>query len=218
MKKKIRVAIVDDDYIYRQVLIAYLKQNKTFDIIFDCSNGKEFIEALLKHKPDIVLLDIEMSIMDGIETTAYLFKHYPEIKILIHTMHNEDGLSHDLIAKGAHGFLLKEKGFQEVTEAIHVMKKHGYYFEGWNLQKIITAKNGNKNEAPPTGINFTKRELEIIRLICKENTNQEIADKLFISKRTVDGHRDNILQKTKVRNVAGLVKFALHHGLITLNE
>jgi two-component system response regulator DegU len=218
MKENITVAIVDDDCIYKQVLINYLKQFKNINIILVCSNGKELMDTLLNQKPDILLLDLGMPIMDGRKTTEYLNRHYPEIKILILTGHNDYGLSKELIKKGAHGFLLKAKGIEVVPDAIQAMNKYGYYFEGSDLQKIVRAKNGNKNEAVSIKIDFTKRELEIIRLICEENTNQEIAKKLYISKRTVEGHRDNIFQKTKVRNVVGLAIFAMHYGLITFNE
>jgi two-component system response regulator DegU len=215
MKRLIKLAIVDDNVFFRKSLANLIGSCKDFEIIIEASDGKELIHALEKQKPDVVLLDLEMPGMNGIKTTHYLSKHHPDIKNLILTMHNDEKLSHHLIEKGANGFLLKDADLNKLIDAIYTVSKHEYYFAGWDLQRIIAAKKIKKKRMLVKGTQFTGRELEVIDLICQQYTNKEISDRLFISMRTVDGHRDSILQKAQARNAVGLVMYAIRNGLIT---
>jgi DNA-binding NarL/FixJ family response regulator len=215
MKRKIKIAIVDDDPIYRQILSTYFKRFEDLKIVVNCSNGKELIENLLKQKPHVALLDVEMPVMDGRETTKYLNKNHPEIKILILTSYHDYELSNDLIKKGAHGFFIKGKGLEWVIDAIQTISKQDYYLKDWDLQKIITTTNGRKEVVFFSDIKFSDKEIKVIRLLCAEKTSKEISEKLFMSKRTIDGYRTRIYKKTNVGNVAGLVTYAMQHGLIS---
>lgn len=217
MQHLIKLAVVDDSLFYRQALIKSLEKNKDLKIIIEALNGKDLINAI-EHKklePDIILLDLEMPVMDGVKTTEYLSRHHPDIKILILTQHNDEGISQELIKKGANGFLFKKNGLEKIVDAIYSVAKYQYYFAGWNLQKIVTAKNNVRKRLYKNKVQFSKRELEIMELICQQYTNKEISDKLYISTRTVDGHRDKLLQKTNSYNSVGLAMYAMQNGLIT---
>ncbi len=218
MNKIIKLAIVEDDAIYRRILGNYLQQFNDFKIIIECSNGKEFIDALQKQTPDVVLLDLGMPVMNGTETTEYLSEYYPQIKKIILTVHNEENIFLDLIKKGANWFLQKDDGINQVADAIYSVCKHQYYFAGWELRNIVTAKDGKKDAAFLNEMKFTDKELEVIKLLCGGNTNYDISEKLFMSKRTVEGYRSRIFKKANVFSLAGLVIYAMRCGLINLND
>ncbi len=216
MKSAIKLAIADDDEIYRKVLIAHINMFKDMEVVLQVANGKELMDALPHSpKPDMILLDLEMPVMGGKETLELLCKAYPTIKVLMLTMHNDDELFNYLIEKGANSFIPKQIGFALIIEAIYTVKKAGYYFANVDLKTIIAAKKTYKqNIDAKDAIVFTNREKEIIQLIYQGYTNKEISDKLFISQRTVDAHRNNILQKAQVRNASSLMAFAIKNNLI----
>ena len=229
MDKKIKLALVDDNDTYRKILTNYLTKFKDLEIIIESFNGKEFISALSTQKPDIVLLDLEMPVMDGRETTAYLSEHHPEIKILILTIHRDENLSQELIKKGANGFLLKDNGFSKVIDAIYSIAKHQYYFAGWDLKKILLAKNraANINEGkhipPLVQVNFTaadstnvllsEQEKIILQHICAGLSSKMIGEKMFLSYRTIENKRIKLYEKTGANSLAELIKFALSNQL-----
>jgi DNA-binding NarL/FixJ family response regulator len=215
MENTIKLAIVDDDNLFRSVLAALIKPHKGIEIIMSLINGQELINALPNQTPDIVILDLEMPVMDGIKTTDFLCEKYPDIKILILTGHTNEELFNYLIRKGVNGFLPKKNNFAIIIEAIYSIEKNGYYFANLDLKKITAAKKIKKTK--PISLNeviFSTREIEVLQLICQQHTNKEISEKLFISARTVDGHRNKLLQKANVRNSVGLVVFAVKNNLI----
>jgi len=214
--KKIKVAVVDDQLLFRRGLISLLKEFEELDVVIEAENGKELVEALKRRKPNIVLLDIEMPVMDGIQTTEYLHKHFPDIRILILTMHDDDEFVIHLIDKGARGFLLKNHSIEIVTDAIHAIMDNGYYFNDRVSKMMIKGLVRSKKIKPSFNSvnNLSEREIEIIQLICEEFTNKEISDRLCISARTVDNHRDSIMEKTGARNTAGIVMFAIKNELL----
>jgi DNA-binding NarL/FixJ family response regulator len=220
MNELIKLAIVDDDEISKEILAIYLQKIKNIKVIITVSNGKELENVLIEQKqiPDVVLLDLEMPVMNGKETIEYLSLHYPAIRVLILTVHRDERISNELIEKGANGFLMKGSDMNVIMKAINTVYGCKYYFEEWDLKKIVAIKNEKKDTTLPNGIKFTDIELEVIKLLCKENTNQEISDKLFMSKRTVEGYRSRIYKKTKVSNTAGLVIYAMQYGLITIDN
>jgi two-component system response regulator DegU len=216
MKKSIKLAVVDDQHLFRKGLISLIKEFDELDIVIEASNGNELIEKLkTTKKPAVILLDLEMPGMDGIETTGYLQRKYPEIKILILTMHNEEEIILHLIEKGAHGFLLKDHPIETLVDAIYAVIDNGYYFND-HVSKVMVKGLMRTQKIKPSfnEVRLTEREIDVIRLICKEYTNKEIAEKLFISVRTVDGHREKILQKTKAKNTVGIVMFAVKNNML----
>jgi DNA-binding NarL/FixJ family response regulator len=215
MKKIIKLAVADDQHLFRKGLISLIDEFDELNVVIEAENGKDLLEKLKNKKPDVILLDVEMPLMDGIETTENIRQKYPDIKILILTMHNEEGIILHLIEKGAHGFLLKDNPIETVVDAIYAVIENGFFFND-RVSKVMVKGLMKNNLIKPSfnQVSLSKREIEVIRLICREHTNKEIADKLFISPRTVDGHREKILQKTKARNVAGIVMYAVENGLL----
>lgn len=215
MKEKIKIAVVDDQHLFRSGLISLLKEFEKFEVIMEASNGKEFLEAVKKKKPDVVLLDIEMPEMDGAEVTEYLNKKYPQIKIVILTMHNDDELVLHLARKGAHGFLLKDSDIETVADAVYSVMEGKRHFENKIADLLLNGvTKDSKIKADIIDINFSDKEIAVLKLICKEYTNKEISEKLALSQRTIEGYRESLLQKTGSRNTAGIVIYAVKHKLL----
>ncbi len=213
--KKINLAVVDDQNLFRKGLIGLLDEFNDLSVMLEASNGMELLDKLKSDRPDVILLDIEMPIMDGIETTDHLLQKYPEIKILILTMHNDEEMIIHMVQKGAHGFLLKDNSIETVVDAIHALMESGYYFND-RVSKLLVNDLMQKKKIKPVfkKVSLSDREIEIIRLLCGEFSNREIAEKLCLSPRTVDGHRERILHKTKTKNVAGIVMYAINNNLL----
>lgn len=215
MKSKKTIAVVDDHSVFREGLVSLLKEYDEFEVVFQASNGRDLLEGLKKVKPQIILLDIEMPVMDGIETTIQLKKKYPNIKIIILTMHNEEGLVFDLMGKGANGFVPKDKSVEFVVDAIYAVLEKGFYYNDAVAKAVIDGVRNNQTikksfyQSPLSG-----REIEIVKLICKQHTSREIAEILNLSNRTVEAHKYNILTKTKSTNTAGVVLYAIEHHLL----
>jgi DNA-binding NarL/FixJ family response regulator len=213
----IRILLVDDHKIVRDGIISLLQDESRYDIVGQAENGIEALDKIEQLAPDLVLLDINMPIMDGLECARQITIKYPEVKILTLTMLNEQEHIKNMLAAGAGGYLLKNSGKEELIAAINkVMEGETYFSEEvknlimMDMIKKKTASGKISGEPIP----LTPRELDVLELIIDEYTNQEIAEKLFISVRTVDAHRRNLLEKTGSRNTAGLVKFAIENNLI----
>lgn len=210
--QKINIIIVDDHALFRSGLITLLSDLEEIDHVYEASNGKVFLEMIDKIDVDLVLMDINMPEIDGVEATIRSLEKQPELKIIALSMYSEEEYYFKMINAGVKGFLIKDSTINEVREAIRIVANGGNYFSQEILYKLI--KKGpelNKNDET-----LSERETEILTLICRGESNQEIADKLFLSKRTVDKHRANILDKTNCRNTACLVVYALKWDLVKL--
>jgi two-component system response regulator DegU len=218
MDKVIKLAVVEDDDFYRANIAGHLQSYKDLKIIINVSNGKQLIHTLeeKEEKPNVILMDYEMPVMDGTATTQYLSANYPDIKILILTVHNDEGISNHLIKNGANGFLLKENGLDKVVDAIRIVHKHTYYFSGWDLKKIIATKK--IKTVSQTKITFSEREIDVIRLMFEGYTNKEISTKLFLSTRTIETHKERLFQKTNSRNIAQFTFYLVQHNLIDITN
>ncbi len=213
--KKIKLAVADDQFLFRKGLIALLAEHEEFRVLIDAENGKDLLDQMEKKKPDIVLLDLEMPVMDGIEVTSHIKHHYPDVRVIVLTMHNSEEYIVHLIEKGARGFLLKNTDVEVLVDAIYSVKETGYYFNDLISKAMVTGLARKKRIKPDfRPVKLTEREIEIVRLICKELSNREMAEKLFISLRTIEGHRERILEKTGARNAAGIVLFAVKNNLL----
>lgn len=208
MKQKIKIAIVEDQKLFRDGLISLLNEYGVFEFVIQSNNGAECIESLKIQRPDIILLDLEMPVMDGWKTTDYLNKNHPEIKIIILTQFDDAPLIIDLIKRGANSFLVKNADVQKVVDAIFLVIKSGFYFDE-RIQAIISDEKNHSQ----LKFNLSDREMEVVLLLCKEFTNKEISDKLSISQRTVEGHRKNAMRKLNVKNTVGLVRFVMENNL-----
>jgi DNA-binding NarL/FixJ family response regulator len=219
--EKIRLALVDDHLLFRKGMVSLLRDHNDIELVLEASDGQELMDALQQGKanPDVVLMDINMSGMNGIETTRRLRSEFPEAKILVLSVHCEEHFIVRMIELGAHGYLFKNSEPSELIEAICTVMRTGFYFNDTVLLAMRKGlMNKKQREAVEQSTSLTVREKEILQLICKEFTASEIGEKLFISARTVDGHRNNLLEKTGSRNTAGLVVFALKHQLVRLDE
>ena len=209
--KKINIFLVDDHALFREGLRFLLKKMDFVDQILDAKNGAEFLEKIVDVKDCIVLMDIEMPVMNGIEATRRALELDANLKILALSMYSEESYLSSMIEAGASGFLLKNSSFKEVKNAlIDVMEGKNYYSQDI-IQSILEIMTHKINNPGKDRDDITQREKDILYYICKGFSNAEIAQKLGISKRTVDKHRENLLQKTESRNTANLVTYAIKH-------
>lgn len=214
----IRIALVDDQLLFRQAMAMLIENEPGFSLLLQADNGIHCLQQLatIDHLPDIALVDMEMPEMDGQELTGQLQKKYPSVKVVILSVHSKERLIARLIQSGASGYLFKNCDKQELLLAINTVYNTGFYINP-SVLKAIQSVSITGREAVKTGtdipVDLSKREIEILEMICREKSNAEIAEDLFLSIRTVEGHRNNLLQKTGCRNTAGLVLFAVKHHL-----
>lgn len=205
---KIRLFIVDDHQMMIDGIVSLLKGEKNLEIIGTALNGIEALQKISGQIPDVLMTDISMPEMGGIELCKEAKQKYPRLKVLVLTMYNDKGIVNEILASGANGYILKNTGKKELMEALETLNDGKDYYSTQVVNTMIECmKNPVKNE-PVDSTELTQREIEIVQLIVKELTSAEIADKLFISQRTVETHRKNILRKTGVKNIVGLIKYA----------
>ncbi|OEK00995.1 hypothetical protein BFP97_05485 [Roseivirga sp. 4D4] len=212
--KKISVLLVDDHTLVREGIKNSLVTQEHIQIVGEAKNGLEALDILKKSTPDVVIMDVNMPIMNGTETTKSIKRLYPDINIIVLTMHNEEALISELLQSGATGYLLKSTSMAELVEAIEVVSGGETYFTKEVALKMMNrfVKGTGRTKALKAA-SLTKREVEILKLISEEYTNHEIADMLFISPRTVDTHRRNLIQKLHAKNTAGLVRYAIRNNI-----
>ena len=212
--KNISIYLVDDHALFREGLKLLLSNLGYIDQIFEAEDGQQFIDGLAKHPVDIVMLDIEMPVMNGVQAARLAKAMVPGIKIIALSMYSDESYYLSMIEAGAYGFLLKNSSFQEVEKAIVDVWHDKSYISIEILNNILRQPQKNIFKSAPE--NLTEREVEILLLICNGLTNVEIADRLGLSKRTIDKHRENLLLKTQSKNTANLVIFALKNGYLIL--
>jgi DNA-binding NarL/FixJ family response regulator len=217
MTKTIHIFLVDDHVLFREGIKFTLSQIPHFKIIGEASDGNEFLEKLNPELPDIVLMDISMAGMDGIEATEKALIKYPLLKIIAITSYGEEIYYLKMIKAGACGFIQKKTSMEELQKAIEAVASGENYFPSNMLQRlIIKMSSGSENSSVINSVQLSPREKEILMLICQGYSNNEIGEKLFISPKTVDNHRTNLISKTGTRNSAHLVMFAIKHNLIEI--
>lgn len=211
----IRLLIADDHEMLREGFHTMLRKHKEIEIAGEASNGIELLELAEKLKPDVIITDIKMPKMDGIEATRILSDKYPQIGIIAFTMYEEESLIVDMLEAGAQGYLLKSASKTEILEAINaILDQKSYYCRETTskLAQLIAKSKFNPHKKFPQQV-FNKREKDIIRLICEELSNKEIATQLNLSIRTVEGYREKIQEKMQVKNTAGIVVYAIRKGI-----
>lgn len=216
--EKIKVLIADDHKIVRLGLQGLLSREEDMELVGEAENGHQVLELLATHVTDLVIMDIDMGNTNGIDTTRKVKELFSDVKVLALTMHEDQQSIVGMLQAGASGYLLKNAGRDELLTAVRAVVSGNNYFSGQvsaTLLQAITAMNTEKAktkaERPHT---LTERELEVLKMIAQEYSNGEIAEKLFISIRTVDTHRRNIIDKLQVKNTAGLVRYAIEKALI----
>jgi DNA-binding NarL/FixJ family response regulator len=210
----ISIIIVDDHQLFRNGLKILLNAIPEFEVTGEASNGEEFLKMLKSTSADIALMDINMPEMDGIEATRKGLRICPSINIIALSMYGEEEYYYKMVDAGVKGFLLKDSDISEVKEAILTVARGGSYFSQELLYHVIQKIKHREHESKSA--NLSKREKEILFKICEGLSNQEIAETLFISKRTVDKHRANLLGKTNSKNTASLILFAIRNKLIEI--
>lgn len=212
----IQIMLVDDHDIIRDGIRVLLEDEIGFHITAEAENGQEAVNACSEHDIDIIIMDISMPEMNGIEATKKIKKKHPDIKVLALTMMDEDQHIRQMIEAGASGYILKSSGKEELVNAITSILDGSHYFSQDAAFSVMMDLVKDGSNSGTGSAKLTERELEVLELIVKEYTNQEIADELFISIRTVDSHRRNLLQKTGAKNTAGLVMYAIKNNLVDL--
>jgi DNA-binding NarL/FixJ family response regulator len=214
---KIKIAIADDYKIFRDGLKVSLSQDEDLDIIAEADNGEDIIASIEKIKPDVIIMDLKMPIMDGMEATQIIRKKYADIKILVVSMYDDDKFIIHLMEIGANGYLLKNADPAEILKGIHSVFENGYYFNDI-VNKALLKKLVLKGNIKPSfnqNVELTERELEVLKLVCEEKTATEIGKEIFLSPRSVEGIRQRLIEKIGVRNTAGLVMFAVKNSIVS---
>lgn len=211
-----KILLVDDHKLIRDALKSYMEDDDEFEIVEEAGNGQEALILLKTVKVDVVMLDISMPVMDGIVCAQEISTLYPDIKVLALSMMNDNQFIKQMLAASALGYILKNSGEEEIKKALRKVYAGESYYSAEVAETVMQnmMKGGIKRSNKlVVDLPLTSREEEVLHLIIKEYTNQEIADELFISPRTVDAHKRNLLEKTGSKNIAGLVLYAIEKNL-----
>jgi len=216
----IKLALVDDETLFREGLKLAISSLKEIEIMMEARDGRVFLDTLkdATEFPEIVLLDLKMPHLNGVETAKVLAKQYPDLKVIVLSTYFSEAFVYNMIELGAAAYLSKNIILQEVEHTIRSVSEKGFYYDNKVLEILKQGAHGKAKESKTSyAPRVTTREKEVLQLICEQYTNNEIAEKLLISGRTVDGHRMNLLQKFGCRNTAGLVAFALQQQLVRVD-
>ncbi|MEL1255950.1 response regulator transcription factor [Flavobacterium sp. DGU38] len=215
----IKIALVDDEVLFRKGLTFLLQREENIEILFEASNGDELISNLNSNqtKPDIIIMDLKMPILNGVEATKIIRKIFPEIKIIALTSYETKSFITNMIQVGAVAYLIKNTTPKDLINTINEVAKKGFFYNENILKTIQDSIPSSKNAKVNLESGFlSPREIEVLQLICNQKTTAEIAEELFLSPRTVEGHRNNLLLKTESRNIAGLVVYAIQNEIAVL--
>jgi DNA-binding NarL/FixJ family response regulator len=220
MNDTIKIVLVDDEVLFRKGISFLLDREENIEIIYEASNGLELVSFLKLSKalPDIIITDLKMPLLNGVEATKIIHKDFPQIKIIALTSYDSKSFIANMIDIGAVSYIVKNATLQEVLKTIQEVANKGFYYND-TVMKIIqdTVLTYKNSKSKLDSDLLTSRELEVLQLICDQKTTAEIGEVLFISPRTVEGHRNNLLLKTESRNIAGLVVYAIQNEIATIN-
>ncbi|RWW98748.1 response regulator transcription factor [Flavobacterium cerinum] len=222
MNDNIKIVLADDEALFRKGISFILEKQKNINVIFEASNGQELITFLNGQStlPDIVIIDLKMPVLNGVETTKILRATYPDIKIIALTSYHTKSFIANMIDVGAVSYLVKNTTPQELITTINEVHTNGYYYNDYVLKVIheciILPKKKAKSRFDDEQL--TNREVEVLKLICKQYSGVEIAEKLFLSSRTVEGHRNNLLRKTECKNMIGLIIYAIQNEYVSMEN
>lgn len=212
----IRIALVDDHTLFRRGMKLLLGSHPDFEVVAEAASGEEFLSLIGQVHPDVVFMDYSMPGMNGAQTTERALEIAPELKVITLSMFGDNAYYTRMVESGAKGFLLKDSEFDVVVEAVQTVYEGGSYFSPSLLDSLSNSIKASDMVAIDEQDRLSDRELEILVEICRGQSTQEIADSLYISKRTVDKHRANILEKSGCKNSASLVVYAIKNGLVEL--
>lgn len=220
MNSRIKIVLADDEILFRKGISFLLQREKNINVIFEASDGLELITFLRESKnhPDIIIMDLKMPLLNGVEATKIIHNEFPKIKIIALTSFDTRSFIANMIHVGAVSYLVKNTTPQELIATINGVASKGFYYTPAVLNIIKDCVVSDKKKTKPVYFDnhLSERESEVLTLICKQYNCVEIAEKLFISTRTVEGHRSNLLLKTSCKNSAGLVVYAIQNGVVSL--
>ena len=214
--RTIKVALVDDHQLFREGVNLLLSRVDEVEMIFDLSSGRELLEKIPESMPDVLLLDLDMPDLNGIDTFKMVHERYPELRVLIFSMHKEERMIAYLMELGVNGYLLKDTNTVELRKAIITVYEEGMYFNDRTSAAVLGGLRRSVKNEPKIGvpIELSRREQQVLELISEGYSNKEIGEKLYISTRTVGGHRNSLLQKFNVHNTARLIMAAVKQGFL----
>ncbi len=212
--KTANIAIVDDHTMISKAIESMVNDNPNYKVILNASNGEDFILSLEKSKtlPDVVLMDVNMPYKNGIETTQWLTKNHPEINVIALTMEDNEQSIIKMLKAGAKGYLLKDMQPEMLFQAIETVLEKGSFYTDMITQTLLKIKK-DEHSTRDTLSDFKDKEIEFIKLSCSELTYKEIADKMYLSPKTIDGYRDSVFTKLHIKSRVGLVLFALKNNI-----
>lgn len=221
--KTIKIILTDDELLFRKGILFMLEREKNIEIVFEASNGEELVNYLNDNQdnlPDIILMDLKMPMLNGVEATKKIHKKFPGIKIIALTSYDTKPFIINMIQEGASSYLIKNASPKEMVFTINEVASKGFYYNDLIMNIIHEGLifGTKKTKSTFDEEYLTTREKEVLELICEQLSTNEIAEKLFISPRTVDGHRNNLLLKTESKNIAGLVVYAIQNKIVTLKN
>jgi len=209
---KLKILVADDHALVRNGLIKMLEPFKEFMIIGEASNGEEAVAMTKKLQPEVVIIDLSMPVLSGLDATKQICSTMPNVKVLVLTMHDNEEYVYQILKSGASGYMLKDSGREELATAIRTVAKGEKFFSKKISEIVLNAylhKSSGQHNVSENDLPLTKREKEILYYIAEGLNNAQIAERLFISPRTVDTHRTNIMQKLDIHDAANLIRFAL---------
>lgn len=221
METDIKIALADDEALFRKGIEMILRRKKNIKIINDFANGKELLLYLknCNNLPDIIIVDINMPVMNGVETAKAIHTEFPDIKVIALTSYDSIGFVTNMIEVGAASYLVKNTSPTELITAIEEVYSTGFYYNEMVLKVIneyLAAPRRPRSRLCDEQL--TNRELEVLKLVCKQHSAAEIAEKMFVSIRTIEGHRANLLRKTQCKNVIGLIAYALINNYVSIED
>lgn len=225
--KKTRILIADDHAVVRSGLKMLLRSHAGFSVVAEAADGEEAVRLVDLHRPDLAILDISMPKLDGIAATRLIKRAHPGVTVLILSVHKNEEYAYQVLKAGASGYILKNAGKTEIFDAIRSALSGERSFspdisniivDGFVKRSGRTDSAGDSRQRPDTPKGLTKREVEILRFIAQGLTSRQIAERLFLSFRTINTHRANLMEKLDIHDTAGLVRYALNAGLITLES
>ncbi len=217
MANKIKIIIAEDHALYRDGLRTMLNSHKDFEIIDEAVNGSELIKLFEFQKPDIVLMDINMPVLNGIEATKFITTHFNDTKVIAITMNDEKSSIMDMMDAGSNGYVLKSDDKDDIIKAINtVFNGDDYYSKNVENSIINLIHSKKSNENIKKKIYFNEKELQLINYLCDELNSEEISKKMFLSKKTIDGLRLKIKNDLGVKNSIGIIKYAIKEGFVKI--
>lgn len=219
MNHKIQIVIADDHEVYRDGLKSFLHKTNRFEVTGEAATGKELVSICSEMRPEVVLTDILMPVMDGVEATAHISANFPEVRVIALSMFNQDNLILDMLNAGACGYLIKNAHKNEILDAINCVYRNKPYYcssTSHKLARLIASSHFGPKAKPK--VVYSPKETAIIKMICEEKTTKEIGDELNMSARTVEEYRQRIREKMDVKGTAGMVIYAIKNDLYKLES